>query len=455
MSQSRLSERLDEMKDEILEGIQKSVQIDSVATEAEENAPYGPGPKAALDFALHLGEELGFRTGNVDNHAGYVEYGEGEEMVAVLGHMDVVPTGDDWKYPPFGGEIHDGVMYGRGVVDDKGPTIGAIYALKAIRDLGLPIDRRIRVIFGTNEERGSSCIQYYVEKGEEQPVMGITPDAEFPLIFFEKGMTNVTAGCKNPAQGAIKVLEFQGGTVHNIVPLHCRLVLEGEHEIPEAKGVTVTKENGNTVLVSEGVSAHGSTPALGVNGISLLLDAVKDLEIGGDYQKVFDFLRTHIGHETNGKGLGICYQDEETGETTVNLGVIEGTEKDIHFVLDIRYPKNGKKEEVQATLEKQFGEAGLEILSIDHTDMLYVPKDSELVQKLMKVYREGTGQMDAQPKAIGGGTYAKMFKNMVAFGPIFPGDPDVVHQPNEAVEIEKLMQSIKLVAEAMAEMARK
>ena len=412
MSQSRLSERLDEMKDEILEGIQKSVQIDSVATEAEENAPYGPGPKAALDFALHLGEELGFRTGNVDNHAGYVEYGEGEEMVAVLGHMDVVPTGDDWKYPPFGGEIHDGVMYGRGVVDDKGPTIGAIYALKAIRDLDLPIDRRIRVIFGTNEERGSSCIQYYVEKGEEQPVMGITPDAEFPLIFFEKGMTNVTAGCKNPAQGAIKVLEFQGGTVHNIVPLHCRLVLEGEHEIPEAKGVTVTKENGNTVLVSEGVSAHG-------------------------------------------RGLGICYQDEETGETTVNLGVIEGTEKDIHFVLDIRYPKNGKKEEVQATLEKQFGEAGLEILSIDHTDMLYVPKDSELVQKLMKVYREGTGQMDAQPKAIGGGTYAKMFKNMVAFGPIFPGDPDVVHQPNEAVEIEKLMQSIKLVAEAMAEMARK
>ena len=242
MSQSRLSERLDEMKDEILEGIQKSVQIDSVATEAEENAPYGPGPKAALDFALHLGEELGFRTGNVDNHAGYVEYGEGEEMVAVLGHMDVVPTGDDWKYPPFGGEIHDGVMYGRGVVDDKGPTIGAIYALKAIRDLDLPIDRRIRVIFGTNEERGSSCIQYYVEKGEEQPVMGITPDAEFPLIFFEKGMTNVTAGCKNPAQGAIKVLEFQGGTVHNIVPLHCRLVLEGEHEIPEAKGVTVQKK---------------------------------------------------------------------------------------------------------------------------------------------------------------------------------------------------------------------
>ena len=186
MNDTNLNRKIDEMKEEILDGIRRSVQIDSVAGEPEENAPYGPGPKKALDFALELGKSMGFRVGNVDNHAGYIEYGEGEEMVAVLGHMDVVPTGDDWKYPPFGGEIHDGMMYGRGVVDDKGPTIGAIYALKAIRDLNLPLDRRIRVIFGTNEERGSSCIQYYVEKGEEQPVMGITPDAEYPLINIEK-----------------------------------------------------------------------------------------------------------------------------------------------------------------------------------------------------------------------------------------------------------------------------
>lgn len=455
MNDTNLNRKIDEMKEEILDGIRRSVQIDSVAGEPEENAPYGPGPKKALDFALELGESLGFRVGNVDNHAGYVEYGEGEEMVAVLGHMDVVPTGDDWKYPPFGGEIHDGIMYGRGVVDDKGPTIGAIYALKAIRDLNLPLDRRIRVIFGTNEERGSSCIQYYVEKGEEQPVMGITPDAEYPLIFFEKGMISVIGGCKNPEQGEIKVLEFQGGTASNIVPLHCRLVLEGEHEIPDTKGVTVRHENGNTVIVSDGVSAHGSTPELGVNGIIILLDAVKDLKIGGDYQKVFDFLRTKIGRETNGESLGICYQDEETGETTVNLGVIEANAEKLYFNLDIRYPKNGDKDEIYQNVDRALQEAGLLLLDFGHTDMLYVPQDSELVQKLMKVYREGTGEADAKPKAIGGGTYAKMFKNMVAFGPVFPGDPDIVHQPNEAMEVEKLMKSIKLVAAAMAEMGRK
>lgn len=130
MDYKQLREKINDMQDEIIGGIQKCVQIDSVGGEPQENAPYGLGPKKALDFALDLGKSMGFRTGNVDNKAGYVEMGNGEEMVAVLGHLDVVPVGDDWKYPPFGGEIHDGIMYGRGVVDDKGPTIGAIYARK-------------------------------------------------------------------------------------------------------------------------------------------------------------------------------------------------------------------------------------------------------------------------------------------------------------------------------------
>nr|WP_296265801.1 dipeptidase PepV [uncultured Merdimonas sp.] len=455
MDYRKLNEKIDEMQDEILETIQRSIQINSVAGEPEENAPYGPGPKKALDFALDLGKSLGFRVGNVDNHAGYIEYGEGEEMAAVLGHMDVVPAGEGWKYPPFEGEIHDGIMYGRGVLDDKGPTIGAIYALKAIRDLGLPLDRRIRVIFGTNEERGSSCIQYYVDHGEEQPVMGITPDAEYPLIFFEKGMFTASCGYEEVKQGKIRVLEFQAGTAFNVVPSQCRLVLEGDHVIPETEGVTVTRENGTTVLTAEGIGAHGSTPELGKNAVILLMDAVKNLEVGGDYEKLFSFLRMKIGRETNGKSLGIYYQDDETGETTVNLGVVQGNAERIKFILDIRYPKNGNKEEIFNHLTQALDEAGMKLLDYDHTEMLYVPKDSELIQKLMKVYREGTGQMDAQPKAIGGGTYAKMFKNMVAFGPIFPGDPDVVHQPNEAIEVEKLMQSVKLVAAAMAEMGKK
>lgn len=454
MNYTELNQKITEMQDEIIEGIQKCIQINSVGGEPEEGTPYGRGPKQALDYALELGKSMGFKTGNVDDRAGYIEMGSGEEMVAVLGHLDVVPVGDDWKYPPFGGEIHDGILYGRGVSDDKGPTIGAIYAMKAIRDLNIPLDRRIRVIFGTNEERGCDCIKYYVKKGEENPVMGITPDAEFPLIFFEKGMSTIIGGLKNPEQGEIRVLEFHGGTAGNIVPLACRLVLEGSHDIPEKEGVTVRKEQGNTIIEAEGQSAHGSKPELGINAVTRLLDAVKDLKIGGDFQKLADFVNQEINQETNGKTLGICWQDEETGETTVNLGVISYTEEEMSLNLDIRYPKNGDHEEVRVNLEKALAKHGLDLLVRRTTDMLYVPKASELVQKLMKVYEEGTGDK-TPPQAIGGGTYAKMFQNMVAFGPMFPGEPDVAHQPNEHMEVSKLMKVVQLTAAAMVEMARK
>lgn len=454
MDYSELRNKITEMQDEILAGIQKCIQIDSVGGEAEEGAPYGKGPKQALDYALELGKNMGFQTGNVDDRAGYIEMGSGEEMVAVLGHLDVVPVGDDWKYPPFGGEIHDGILYGRGVADDKGPTIGAIYAMKAIRDLNISIDRRIRVIFGTNEERGCDCIKYYVKKGEENPVMGITPDAEFPMIFFEKGMSTVIGGLKKPVQGDIRVLEFRGGTAGNVVPLACRLVLEGIYDIPEKEGVTVRTEQGNTIIEAEGKSAHGSRPELGINAIVRLLKAVEGLKIGGDFQKLADFVRNEIGEETNGSKLGICWQDEETGETTVNLGVISYTEEEMSMNLDIRYPKNGDHEEVRRKMEEALSGYGLELMERRTTDMLYVPKESELIQKLLKVYEEGVGEK-AEPQAIGGGTYAKMFRNMVAFGPMFPGEADVAHQPNEHMEVDKLMKAIQLTAAAMVEMATK
>lgn len=253
-----------EMKEEIIKAIQESVAIDSVKGEPEPDAPYGKGPKAALDHALALGEKLGFRTGNVGNRVGWIEYGEGEEMAAVLGHLDVVPLGEGWKYPPLGGEIHDGKMYGRGTADDKGPTIGAFFALKAIRDLGLPIDRRIRIMFGTDEECGSSCVKYYIEQGEELPTIGFTPDAEYPCIFCEKGISNFLLGRQKVTdEGNIKVIKFEGGTAGNVVTPTCVLEVEGDLEVSEIPGVTVKKENGRTILESVGVSAHGSTCGAG------------------------------------------------------------------------------------------------------------------------------------------------------------------------------------------------
>lgn len=454
MGYENLNEKMLEMKDEIFASIKESVAIESVKGEPEQDAPYGRGPKAALDHALALGKKLGFQTGNLDNKVGWIEYGEGEEMAAVLGHLDVVPLGEGWNYPPLACEVHDGKMYGRGIQDDKGPVIGAIYGLKAIRDLGLPIDRRLRVIFGTDEENGSSCVQHYIEAGGEKPTIGFTPDAEYPVIFCEKGQTfwEVKKEIEHPS--SVKVLSISGGTAKNVVTPKCTLVVEGDLDVKETEGITVEKADGKTTVVAEGKGAHGSTPYLGINAAIKLFEAVKDSGIDGDVGQMIAFILEKLGKETDGKSLGIHYSDEETGETTVNLGVVKVTEQELFFTLDIRYPKSGDRENLIETVQKQAEAYGLHAEVEAEGKLLYVPKDSELVQKLTSVYKAQTGG-EEEPIAIGGGTYAKAFDNMVAFGPIFPGDPDVIHQPNEYAEVDKMMKSFQIVAAAMYEIAQK
>ncbi len=454
MSYETLDGKILEMKDEIIKSIQENIQIDSVKSDPLPGAPYGAGCKEALLHALALGEAMGFRTGNVGDRVGWVEYGEGEEMVGVLGHLDVVPVGEGWTYPAFGGEIHDGVLYGRGVVDDKGPVIGAIYALKAIRDLSLPLDRRIRVLFGTDEENGSSCVHYYIENGGELPTLGFTPDADYPLIFCEKGMHTMTLGKKNPTVGKKNIRFFKGGTAANVVTPFCRLEVEGDLSVILTEGVTVTKEGNHTIVEAVGHGAHGSTPEKGINAAIRLAEAVKDTDFGGDFQNMMNFLRNRLKGETNGKTLGICYQDEETGETTVNLGVLTLTPEEMSFTLDIRFPKSGIAEDIYENVKKAAEEEGLEILDDSYVPVLYIPKDSVLVRKLLKVFRQETG-MDLEPLAIGGGTYAKAFQNMVAFGPEFPGVDNAIHQPDEHVELERLIQSCQIMAAAMYELAQK
>ena len=454
MSYETLNAKVLELKDDMIASIQQNMRIESVRGESAPGAPYGEGPKAALDDVLALGEKLGFRTGQADNRVGWIEYGEGEEMVGILGHVDVVPAGDGWTHPAFGAEIHDGVLWGRGCLDDKGPVIMAVYALKAIRDLNLPIDRRIRVLFGSDEECGSSCVKYYVENGYEMPTIGFTPDAQFPAIFCEKGTSNFLAGTKIYNKGEIDVEYFGGGVAANVVPPVCKLIVNGPLKVTPEEGITVTEENGKTIVEATGFSAHGSTPELGVNAVVKLLNAVKENDFGGDFQQLVNFILEEIGNETNGKSLDILYQDEETGETTVNLGVVKYDGEEMSFTLDIRYPKNGDAEVIDDKVITRINSYNFDVLKKTNNKLLYVPKDSELVSKLVKVYEAQTGDK-REPIAIGGGTYAKEFPNMVAFGPVFPGEPDVIHQPNERVAVEQLIRAAQVTAAAMYELAKK
>ena len=439
---------LDARESELIESLQELIRIRSVGEEAGAH-PFGDGPHACLMACLALGERLGFRTASVDDMAGYVEYGSGEEMVAVLGHLDVVPEGDGWNYPPYGAVIDNGRLYGCGAVDDKGPTVAALYALRAIADSGVALSRRIRVIFGLNEEKGSLCIKHYVNKGEELPVMGFTPDGEYPIINGEKGIVTATFARRLSADGEKRISAFSAGIAANVVPefATAELTFAPEGKLPEKVSATGTR------VEARGVNAHGSTPELGENAIGRLLLALDGLGLSGDHGEAVHFLAEHIGMETRGKSLGIALSDDISGDLTLNFGVAKLEGDTLSVTINIRYPVTRKLEEFYPALVAKMAEGGFTETSLAHKQALYMPPESELIRCLSKVYEEQTGE-PAQLISMGGGTYAKAMPNTVAFGPIFPGDEAVEHKPNEYIELSKLMKNAKIIAAAMYEMAK-
>lgn len=420
---------------DIIKSVLESIAIDSTETEPQEGMPFGKGVNDALEHALKLAESMGFKTANIDNKVGYAEYGEGEEMVAVLGHLDIVPIGDGWTHDPWG-EIVDDRIYGRGTLDDKGPMIGAIYALDAVRDLAGPLTRRIRLIFGTNEETGSRDMVRYNES-EETPVMGFTPDADYPVIFSEKGIARITLE-KKITDGSL--ISAHAGKAVNIVPDYAELSFADE----DAKCHSID---------AEGVPAHGSTPEQGKNAISALMQKASEHNITGDLKSFVDFYNKHIAYETDGKSLGISCHTEKFGCTTMNVGLLEGDNEHIKITLDCRYPAGEDFEETAAKLQKRILEEDINAKLKSNVQPLYIPEDSMLVQTLQEVYQEQTGQVCA-PVVIGGGTYAKAVKNIVAFGPVFPDQENVIHQKDEYISIKNLMKNIEIMAHAMYRLAK-
>jgi len=446
-------------KDEMLNCLQENLRIPSVQSESAPNAPYGIHIKECLDHVLLTAKSLGFKTVNVDNHLGWCEYGEGEEMIAVLGHLDIVPAGDSWSCDPFGGEIKDGKIWGRGTTDDKGPTIAALYALAALKDSGLPIRRRVRLLFGCNEETGSADVKYYLNQGGEIPVMGFTPDGEYPVINGEKGIINATYSCTYQQEGDLKLISIHGGTAPNVVPavasakIGCSMELAGKLAALKAPKVRFTATEYGVFVEAEGISAHGSTPGEGENAIGRLLIALDTLPFSGKLADVIHFLATRLGMETDGASAGIGLWDTVSGGLTLNLGTLHADENKITLKINYRYPVTKEYADCGPALNTLFTEAGFVLDAEVHKSKLYIPEDSELVTTLLNVYRQQTG-LDGNAKCIGGGTYAKMLPNTLAFGPIFPGDEVREHKPDEYIEISNLVKNAQIIAAAMYEMAK-
>ena len=454
-----LNERVLAMQDALLKTLQESIRIPSVQGPAAEGAPYGTEVRKSLDHILSVAKQLGFDTVDMDGQVGWCEYGSGDEMVAVLGHLDVVPAGDGWSFDPWGGEIRNDRIFGRGTMDDKGPSVAALYALAALRDSGLPVTRRIRLLFGCNEETGSQDMKYYLSHGGEVPVMGFTPDAEYPVINGEKGIINVTFARTYTQTGALQLRSFRGGTAANVVPDSARAEILCPAEMAEniatlsVPKVTFTATDYGILAQAEGVSAHGSTPWQGENAVGRLVKALNMLPFEGEMQRILHFLSRKLGMEVDGKSAGIYLHDEVSGPLTLNWGTLNADSTSLSMIINYRYPVTKSYDDCAPAFMKLFTDAGFTVAHELHKAKLYVPADSPLIRKLLKVYKEYTG-IDGKPLSIGGGTYAKMLPNIVAFGPIFPGDEVREHKPDEFIEIPKLMKNAQMIASAMYELAK-
>jgi len=462
-----LDKQIEGYRQDILTSTREILRIPSVKGSRAPGAPFGEGVAQALHYALSLSEKLGFQTKNFDGYVGHAEYGEGEEILGILVHLDVVPAGSGWTHPPFGGEIQDGRIYGRGAIDNKGPAMAALYALKAVKDLGQPLSKKVRIIFGCDEESGWEDIEYYRTR-EKMPDLGFAPDADFPVINTEKGIVHISLSrpFNRPGKAKVTIREIRGGTRANVVPEEAVCVVDRqdanrleallEDYLKKNKGdIRLEKdEQGNLILRSFGVSAHASTPEMGRNAIGQLLLFLSSLDLGeGEMADSIRFLAQHVGMDHFGQGLQLALEDEISGRLTLNLGIISLTEKGMDAVLDIRYPVRYREEEILNPIVHVCRPVGIEARVLSGQAPLHVDQDDPLVRKLKEVYGELTGQ-EAYTIAIGGGTYARALDRAVAFGPRFPGKEEMAHQRDEYIDIEDLLLSARIYAHAIYELAK-
>ena len=323
----KLNEAVAALRPQMVAALQRLVRRRSVEADPLPGKPFGEEVDACFAEALTLCHELGFETTDMDRYIGWCEIGTGDEMVAVLGHLDVVPEGEGWHHPPYAAEIEGGRLYGRGAIDDKGPVVASLFALKAIRDLGIPLNRRVRLLFGLNEETNDRDVLYYKAHGGEIPVLGFTPDGEYPLINGEKGILNESYAVQLHQTGAWQLSRVQGGVAGNVVPDYACAVLTAPAgaSLPEAEHITVTAIPGGYQVEAVGVSAHGSHPEQGENAIGRLVCYLDRLPLEGDARQAVHFLAEKLGTDPYGERLlGHRLEDALSGPMSCNWGLIEG-----------------------------------------------------------------------------------------------------------------------------------
>ena len=422
---------LEAHKQEMTDLLAQLVAIPSIQGKAEEGMPFGKEPAEALGLMLEKCREYGLSVDNVDNYAGSADISGLEPALAILTHLDVVPVGAGWTTDPFVlcYEEDTDKLVGRGAIDDKGPAVAALFAVRAVSELGIPLKKGVRLIFGTNEENGSADMEYYRKK-RELPPMVFTPDGEYPVINAEKGMLRVYFSSDFDDD---EILDIQAGTVINAVPQFCTVNMQNE-------------DGGTEEAVYEGVSAHASTPEKGENAVTLFLDSYS-----GENLLLQELAQLFPHGQFDGKDCGLGFADPVSGDMTCVLSMLNTENGRIYGGIDIRFPLDRTKAEIRDIITYELESSGFTVDSCEGVEPHCTDENSDFVQGLLRVYERVTGD-SGRCIAIGGGTYVHDIEGGVAFGAEFPGTDCRMHSPDEFITVGDLLKNAELMAEAIVEL---
>lgn len=459
-------EKVLEYENQMIDDLKGLLSIESVRddSKASEDAPVGPGPRQALDYMYELAERDGFSTHDVDHIAGRIEAGQGEDVLGILCHVDVVPAGDGWDSDPFDPVVTDDAIIARGTLDDKGPTIAAYYAVKILNDMNVDWKKRIHMIIGTDEESDWKCTDRYFQT-EEMPTLGFAPDAEFPAIHGEKGITTfdliqdqINEEVDEPDY---ELLNFESGQRYNMVPDHAEarvLVKENMTDViqnfeyfveqNELQGES-TVDSGILILTVEGKAVHGMDPSLGVNAGLYLLKFLSSLNLDKSAKDFVECNNRYLFDSHFGEKMGMKFHTDVMGDVTTNIGIIKYDNKEAgRYGVNLRYPQGFEFEEAVERFTNEIKDIGFSLELGKVQKPHYVDKDDPFVEKLVKAYRNQTGDM-TEPYTIGGGTYARNLDKGVAFGAMFEDTEDLMHQKNEYMTKKQLINATSIYLEAI------
>ena len=436
--------------EDALKDLCELLKYKSVLDEFDPNsdAPFGIENKKCLEYFMQMGERDGFNVLNVDNYAGHITYGEGEESVGVLGHLDVVPAVGNWTYDPFTPTIVDGKLYARGTLDDKGGIVAAYYSMKMLRDLGIKLNKEVRIIVGCDEESGSRCVEHYLTK-VSKPTCAFSPDAEFPIIYGEKGILSfmIEGNVEN-----YDVVAIDAGQRLNIVCDEAKLTVKNANEeylneFVKSNGCKAKLEGNSYIFY--GVSAHAMQPHMGENAIVWMFKFMNE------YYPCDAATFISNKFDTTGKLLGIDIDDKDMHALTINLGICKYDGKSLKLGYNLRVPVDEHVEVIKnGFIEGLSSYSNLHLGEMHYSPRHFVDPNSSLVKNLVEAYQEVSGDYESKPFTIGGGTYARAIGNAVAYGPNFLYRPDICHQPDEHIYLSDFVMWIAIYAKAIYLLAK-